>query len=270
MIKKLSKETELGKSNISASKKHLHNDCFIHWHEFYEIEYVMRGHGSCELNGERYDHHPGMLFFMTPLDCHSLDCHDSDIINVMFTEQFVDSGYLEPFLRYSAPKAIPINEEDLPFFNQLLCEMAESNENPEYSAALLTCLLIKLRNMLPEQTSSPLSNAVSKMHLYALTNFQNKITLDDAADHVGLTPSYASALFKKEMGVNFKTFLDSLRFDLARKLLISSDQTVSKICETSGFEDVPNFIKRFKMHYGVTPTELRKSGRTPPTAKKSS
>jgi AraC-like DNA-binding protein len=64
------------------------------------------------------------------------------------------------------------------------------------------------------------------------------------------------------MGVNFKTFLDSLRFDLARKLLLSSDQTVSKICETSGFEDVPNFIKRFKKHYGVTPTELRRSGRS--------
>lgn len=262
-MNRFTKDYNIGNArDVHIRKKNLHRPITLHFHEFYEIEYVMRGNGGCELNGEKYDHHPGMLFFMTPLDCHSLDCYDSDIINVMFTEQFVDSGYLEPFLRYSAPKAIEINENDRPFFNHLFEEMAESNEDPEYSAALLTCLLIKLRNMLPEQTSLPLSNAVSKMHFFALTNFQNKITLDDAADNVGLTPSYASALFKKEMGVNFKTFLDSLRFDLARKLLLSSDQTVSKICETSGFEDVPNFIKRFKKHYGVTPTELRRSGRS--------
>ena len=201
-MKRFTKDYNIGNArDVHTRKKHLHRPITLHFHEFYEIEFAVRGNGNCELNGEKYDHHPGMLFFMTPLDCHSLDCSDSDIINVMFTEQFVDAGYLEPFLRYSAPKAIEINENDLPFFNNLFSEMAESNENPEYSAALLTCLLIKLRNMLPEQTSSPLSNAVSKMHFFALTNFQNKITLDDAADNVGLTPSYASALFKKEMGV---------------------------------------------------------------------
>lgn len=262
-MNRLTKDYHIGSTHeISCSKRHLYKYIPLHFHEFYEIEYVLNGEGSCVLNGETYERSNGMLFFMTPLDCHELDAVGSDFINVMFTEQLVSSGYLEPFLRYSAPKAIPIEESERPFFESLFSEMVKFNDNTAYCTSLLSCLLLKLTQMLPIDNTGLLSSAVSKMHFFILTNFQNKITLEDAAAYANLTPSYASALFKKEMQVNFKAFVDSLRFDLARKLLLTSTQPVSKICETSGFDDLPNFIKRFKRHYGVTPTELRRSARS--------
>lgn len=259
-MNRLTKNYHIGSTHeISCSLRHLEKNIPLHFHEFYEIEYVLMGNGTCVLNGEVYPRVEGMLFFMTPLDCHELNVSNSDFYNVMFTEHMVPSKYLEHFLRYSAPKAIPIEEAERPFFSALFKELTENGENREYCISLLSTMLLKLEQLLPVYNASNLSDSVSKMYIYTMTNFQNKITLEQVAAHAGLTPAYASALFKKEMQINFKALVDSLRFDLSRKLLLSTNHSVAKICEMSGFEDVPNFTKRFKKHYGLTPSELRRS-----------
>ncbi|MBO7217836.1 MAG: AraC family ligand binding domain-containing protein, partial [Clostridia bacterium] len=230
-MNRLTKEYHIGSTHeISCTKRHMFKYIPLHFHEFYEIEYVLNGEGKCVLNGENYERNTGTLFFMTPLDCHELDAVGSDFVNIMFSEQLISSDLLEPFLRYSAPKAIPITEEERPFFESLFNEMIKNSENTVYCTTLLQCLLLKLTQLLPINETAHLSSAVSQMHFFIRTNFQKKITLEDAAAYANLTPTYASALFKKEMQINFKAFVDALRFDLARKLLITSTQPVNKIC----------------------------------------
>ena len=145
-----------------------------------------------------------------------------------------------------------------PFFEMLLTEITQTGDQRQYGAALLECLLLKLSQLFSPLGAQDLSDAVSKMYFYALYHFQNKATLSTAAAYAGLTPSYASALFKKEMQVNYREYIDSLRFNYAKKMLICSTHSVSEICLESGFEDVPNFLRRFKMRFGMTPTQFRK------------
>ncbi len=260
-MKKFLKSTHIGNQEISVVQKHFNGITPPHFHEFYEIEYVLCGNGSYTLNGQTFDIGSGMLFFMTPLDYHSVNSKEVDIINVMFSEQFVDFSFLEPFLQCFAPKAIAVELQARPFFEMLLSEMTESEYNPQYCAALLECILLKLSHLLPMSSKQTLSKAVSQMHIYALYNFQKKVTLSAAAEYVGLTPTYASMLFKKEMQISFKEYLNSLRFDYAQKLLICSKLSVAEICLKSGFEDIPNFFRRFKIRYGVTPTQFRKDAK---------
>lgn len=257
-MEKYLKREHIGKQEISAAKKSIYEDCSAHFHEFYEIEYVCNGSGSCILNGQSFALEGGMLFFMTPLDCHCVRSPGAEIFNVMFSEQFVDFSYLEPFLRYSAPKAIAIETHERPFFELLLSEMSQNRNHPRYLVSLLECLLIKLSQMLSINDNKALSKAVSKMHFYALNNFQGKVTLDAAADFASMTPAYASALFKREMQISFKEYLDSLRFDHAKKLLVCSKLSVAEICMQSGFEDIPNFFRRFRTRYAMTPVQFRK------------
>lgn len=257
-MEKFRKSKFIGNNDIVASTKHITGNCSAHFHEFCEIEYVLDGSGCCTLNGQTFEMKRGMLFFMTPLDYHSVRSENVEMVNVMFSEQLVGFSTLEPFLHYTAPKAIAIEPQTQQIFEVLLFEMTQSGNQGQYSTALLECLLLKLAQLLPVSENKTLSNAVSKMHFYALHHFQGKATLSAAAAYAGLTPTYASALFKKEMQVNYSEYIDSLRFNYAKKMLTCSKQSIAEICMESGFEDVPNFLRRFKVRFGMTPTQLRK------------
>ena len=259
IVRRLQKAGMMGEKLLAASRKYIEEDCFPHFHDFYEIEYVLSGAGSSVVNGKEEVQKQGMLFFLTPIDCHSVRTGGLELVNIMFSEQLVDFGLLEPFLRYGSPRIVEVDPAVRPFLEQLFREIVENSADTDYCAALMGCLLRKMAQLFSCPQGGNAGGTLSRIHSYIITNYRSGITLGSVAAHVGLTPSYVSALFKKEMRVGFKEYLNSLRLEYARKLLITTEQSVQKICEESGFEDVPNFIKRFKVCYGVSPTVLRKN-----------
>lgn len=98
-----------------------------------------------------------------------------------------------------------------------------------------------------------LSRAIS----YIRANYMHKITLEDVAQHVMLSPSYLSKLFKDELGTNFNNFLTSVRIERSRVLLLSENLTIAQIAEYSGFFDQSYFNKIFKRETGLTPKKYR-------------
>ena len=257
MIPGFSKETFLPNGAVSASRKWISGSGKEHWHDFYEIEYIISGSGDYVIDGKSFPIESGMLYFMTPIDFHNVHTDRSQIINVMFSESILTPAHLVPFSCQAAPKAFPIPEEMRPFIMTLLEEIVQYQEQPVYCAALLDCLLLKLAHQLLPLEESSWNQTAQKIHYYIINHFREKVTLEDVAQYVGLTPAYVSAVFKKEMNINFKKYLNELRFTYARKLLQYSDMSVTQICGECGFDDYPNFIRRFKEHFGITPSQMR-------------
>lgn len=258
MIVKLTKEAEMGSGSISASKKRLNGDCATHWHEFYEIEYVLDGSGKCLINSQVSEMKSGMLFFMTPVDFHTVKQANATIINIMFSSEMATQKFLLPFTSFAAPKAIGISPENQHFVETVLEEIVKNKNNPQFCAILIDALILKLTETLNEQGQNSGYSHSQKMTFYIINHFREKIGLNDVASAAGITPSYASAVFKEQMRVSFKEYLDNMRFDYAKKLLVYSDFTVQQICNDSGFDDYPNFIRRFKSRFGLSPVEFRK------------
>lgn len=77
------------------------------------------------------------------------------------------------------------------------------------------------------------------------------------ADELNVSANYISARFKKEVGVGFSRYLNSLRIERAKKLLLETDKRVFEICRYVGIEDVRYFTRVFKSQVGVTPIEFR-------------
>lgn len=92
---------------------------------------------------------------------------------------------------------------------------------------------------------------------YIKRGYREKITLEDTALHVGLSPSYFSKVFKEEMGTSFNNYLGELRVSKSKALLLTTDATIIEVCEQSGFEDQSYFTKVFKKYTGVTPRRFR-------------
>ena len=100
--------------------------------------------------------------------------------------------------------------------------------------------------------------------------YQSKVTLEDTALYVGLSPPYFSKVFKEEMGCTFNHYLNELRINKSKSLLLSGNATLVEICSQSGFEDQSYFTKVFKKRTGVTPGKFReRRGRLEPDKERS-
>lgn len=89
-------------------------------------------------------------------------------------------------------------------------------------------------------------------------HYNQDLTLGEMADSVGLSQSYFSTLFKKELGKNFAEYLYSLRIEKAKDFLLHTDKAVYEISEETGFKDHAYFSRLFKSKVGESPGEYRK------------
>jgi len=109
-----------------------------------------------------------------------------------------------------------------------------------------------------------LKNVKNKDIIYKAIEFINhkymeKISLEVVADYVHLSSSYFSKLFKEETGYNFSTYLNNVRVEKSKKLLMNEDISLVDISNLVGFEDQSYFTKVFKKITGTTPGKFREA-----------
>ena len=79
------------------------------------------------------------------------------------------------------------------------------------------------------------------------------------AEQTGMSVSSLEHLYKKAFGVSVMQDIMNSRIDHAKKLLLSTKMTVAQVAEKAGYQSCFGFMKRFKRHTGMTPTEYRSS-----------
>lgn len=92
---------------------------------------------------------------------------------------------------------------------------------------------------------------------YIYRNYNRDITLESVAEHVHLSPTYFSRLFKQEMGDNFSDFVINYRIVQARELLKEGVYKANEVSRIVGFRDEKYFYKVFKKLTGFTPGEYK-------------
>jgi AraC-like DNA-binding protein len=92
---------------------------------------------------------------------------------------------------------------------------------------------------------------------YMNEHYNEKLTLDEVAGHVFISPPYLSKVFAEEMGHNFKHHLNTIRIDRAKDLLAIPSRSLTEIALSLGYGDQSYFTKVFKKHVGVSPRKYR-------------
>ncbi len=94
---------------------------------------------------------------------------------------------------------------------------------------------------------------------YINDNFTKKITLEDVAGAVYLSPAYFSKVFKEQTGSSYTQYLNRLRIEESKTLLRNSTIPLVDIAGMVGYEDQSYFSKVFKKVTGSTPGKYRDS-----------
>ena len=94
---------------------------------------------------------------------------------------------------------------------------------------------------------------------YICHNFNRPLSLDEVAQQVGVSKYHFTRTFREATGETFVKYLNRVRCDYAKQLLLNTDKTVSQICDECGFVSPSYFSRTFEKYVGVLPSEYRKS-----------
>ncbi|WP_147677923.1 AraC family transcriptional regulator [Algibacter pacificus] len=106
------------------------------------------------------------------------------------------------------------------------------------------------------------SNTQDNVQAYIFKNFDKNITLNKAAEVAHMNPSAFSRYFKRVNKKTFSRYVTEIRIGYACKLLLENRFNISKICYESGFNNISNFNRQFKLVMKYTPTEYLEKHKT--------
>ena len=98
---------------------------------------------------------------------------------------------------------------------------------------------------------------IRKALRYIAANYTQKLTLQNVASEVGISPNHFSTLFHKTVGVSFREYLCQTRVEGSKQLLLYTDYSLADIAAAMGFPDQSNFSKVFKRITGISPGKYR-------------
>jgi two-component system response regulator YesN len=106
--------------------------------------------------------------------------------------------------------------------------------------------------------SSKNVNLLDKAIRYIENHYSGSCTVHDAAQHVHLSVSYFSNLFKKETGESYTNYLARYRLGKAKILLCNTNMKIAEIAESVGYDDPNYFTTVFRQWFQASPSEYRK------------
>ena len=89
---------------------------------------------------------------------------------------------------------------------------------------------------------------------YAQQHLAEDLTLHQLADHVNISPSRFSHVFKAQVGVSFSSYLVWLRLKKAISGYLWENLNLTEACHHAGFHDSSHFTRHFKKFFGVKPS----------------
>ncbi|RCW76888.1 response regulator transcription factor [Saliterribacillus persicus] len=133
----------------------------------------------------------------------------------------------------------------------------EKQENIEKVLRFMQDLLLEILKNVDMDTSD---NLVKKMVNLIERNYSQNIKLDTIAEVLNYNSAYIGQLFKDHTGDYFNTYLDKVRIENAKKLLLE-EMKIYKVAEKIGYSNVDYFHSKFKKYEGVSPSVFRKNNR---------
>lgn len=141
--------------------------------------------------------------------------------------------------------------------------MSENVWKNEICTFLASALVLKVAEM--TQGSECMDSKEQKEHWmiekvqnYMEQNFRDKISLQDMAEIVSVTPWYLERVFKKYTGDSLNQYLIHLKLGYAQNLFRDTSKSIAQVAEEVGYDNPSYFSQLFKKKFGVTPGAYRK------------
>lgn len=244
-------------------RPHWHSDCL-------EVVFVLKGRVRVLASYDRFELEAGDFVVLNEGDIHFIHSEEDNLLLSLFID-------LTAF------------EETYPCVRYLnfICESFNTNAMqekiiPEMRRLLLTVIVEAAGDTPDTEKINEVMNQIMELLIYRFdmvhyyngrsipedqlqryhrimkeieTSYSRRISLEELAEKEFIGKNYMSQFWKKMTSMNFTEYLNSRRSEMAEKLLLTSNKSISEISLDCGFSDPKYIYKSFRKWYGRTPSE---------------
>lgn len=128
---------------------------------------------------------------------------------------------------------------------------------PSVCADLYTALIVEEILCTDVSVSTSQNYLASQLKEYILLNTEKELTVKSIANVFGYHENHISRIFKDTYGILLRDYISEQKIAYAQNLLHTTLYTVAHISKLLSFKTENHFVKYFKYHTGLTPTEYR-------------
>jgi len=242
---------------------HRHSGCV-------EISYYVTGNQTYQTLDSEYLLTGNMIFIAKPGEPHGVMTDYEGKVEVYWIQ--IDMSFFDDFLALQPPFSIAlrnflINENKhlvkckknlKPLLDKALKDLPGNNIYTKFSG--LTALYSFLSEMISINSlnNSGISDQINRALNYIGDNIEKSISLEEIAEHTGLSLSHFKKRFKFEIGDTPNNYINSLKIEKAKEMLSSGQYTITDVAYALDFSSSAYFSVVFKHHMNVTPKDFLK------------
>lgn len=241
-----------------------------HWHSnCLEVIFVLKGKAQVLASYDRFDMEEGDFVVLNEGDVHFIHSDEDNLLLSLFIDLTAfEEEY--PYIRYlnficESFNTNAMQESVIPALRRMLLTVIveAAGETPDTdkineSMKQIVDLLVRKFDMvhyyngrsIPEDQLQRYHRIMKEIE----TGYQGKISLEELAEKEFIGKNYMSQFWKKMTSMNFTEYLNSRRSEMAEKLLLTTDASISGISLACGFSDPKYIYKSFRKWYGTTPS----------------
>jgi len=251
----------------------------LHHHDFVEFSFVLQGKAIENIDGKTYELTPGTARILPSSQIHAIEVDPQNPLH-LYCCMFDFYLLLESPFDDQLAKSILQVGDTLPYYTkldgssyeemhrlckkiQIECTASYLGKNSAIRSALLEILLVYARSFANHAlTEQSLHTETSNQIDWNIIHFVNKyffqrLTTKDLSERFGVSSSYISKLFKRQLNTYFVDYLHALRIRRAKSLLLSTDMQIYEVSVESGFDSFRTFSRLFKQATHLTPSDFR-------------
>ena len=244
----------------------------LHHHDFYEIYYFISGNVEYRVEGKTYVLQKGDLLLISPGVFHQPVVRPG--VPYERIVLWINRSYLSRLAGLDADlsacfdpggavllQPTPYQRSTLAMQMEELCTELRSDKYGKelYCHALFIQILTQINRLTaataPEKPAQQEPELVGQVLAYIAAHYQEKLTLQQLADHFYVSKYHLSHTFSSQVGTSIYRYILLKRL-LAAREQITSGLFPSEASQNCGFPDYANFYRAFRAEYGVSPGSL--------------
>lgn len=231
-----------------------------HLHKQIELFYIVEGSMAMTIGEHTQVLTPGMISICFPNIPHQLKSLTNTVtIPLIFDMTFVDDFSYE-FLNLTPSNpfvSAAIGMTCRPLFDAMM-DCSKKEADARIVKGLIYQLLgILFSNVQLIKTEQNRLDVCQRIFNYIDEYFTQEITLSSLSDALGYNKYYISHIFNDRMNVSFTEYLSTRRLEYARSLLLYTNEDVTDIAFSCGFNSLRTFYRAFKARHSITPSQYR-------------
>ncbi len=234
----------------------------LHLHKTVELVLVNEGQISLDLFGNSYTLNQGDIAIIFPGQLHSyITLSNTSTLRVIIFNPFILKDFSKQFEHHKPQvpfiKSLEIDNDIYLAFDRLYNKNYNSDTQIKLAwIQLITSLMMPKFTMIKNHDIGEY-DLIYKIIDYLSSHYTEPITLDTLANELHVNKYYLSHTFSGKLNTSFTDYLNQLRTEHAMMLLSSTNDSITNICELSGFETQRTFNRVFKKNVGITPNKYR-------------